>query len=390
MLKTFLKIGKYLIRLASVCLVSLIPKNKSIWVFGAWFGKSFSDNPKYMYQYVASAHSKEITPIWIAKDRELINNLQKLGVNAYYYKSVMGIYYQIVAKVAFVGHSITSDLNSCFIGFNTKRIQLWHGIPLKKIGFDDHIFTNKPGLLQRRPKVFALLTNDSYDMITSTGGKCSKIFSSAFNLPLEKCVITGFPRNDVFLEKENKPSKKYKVIYMPTFRGGLGAEFDLFKSFGFDLIDIEKKLAAENIELHIRTHPANKPSKFILKAIENSDCLQMSTISDIYECINSYDCLITDYSSIMFDFVISGKPIILAPFDLDSYLKVDRELYYDYSDITGNTKCLNWHEVINEIISVKSAKLINSNEFLQSHHDSKGSEKNAFSANVFKSVLKLL
>ncbi|MFT6835267.1 MAG: CDP-glycerol glycerophosphotransferase (TagB/SpsB family) [Francisellaceae bacterium] len=389
-MKTFLKIGTYLFRFTAVCLVSLIPKNKSIWVFGAWFGKSFTDNPKYMYQYLASVHSNEITPIWIAKDNKLVKELKKQGVNAYYHNSVAGIYYQIVAKFAFVGHSITSDLNPLFIGFNTKRIQLWHGVPLKKIGFDDHIFTNKRGFFQKKPTISALLTNNSYDIVTSTGNKCSKIFSSAFNLPLEKCLITGFPRNDVFLEKKLKRPYKYQVIYMPTFRGGIGTEFDLFKSFGFDSKDVEKKLAAENIELHIRTHPANKPSSFILKAIENSDYIQISTISDIYECINSYDCLITDYSSIMFDFVISGKPIILAPFDIDSYLKVDRELYYNYEDIAEQKKCLNWDEVINEIISFKNAKRIYCNEFLKSHHDCTYTEKYAFSANVFKAVIKYL
>lgn len=389
-MKIILKIGKYLFRLTAVCLSTLIPKNKSIWVFGAWFGKSFSDNPKYMYQYVASAHSDEITPIWIAKDSKLVKELKKQGVNAYYHKSVLGIYYQIVAKVAFVGHSITSDLNPFFIGFNTKRIQLWHGVPLKKIGFDDLVFTNKQGFFQRNPKILALLTNDSYDIVTSTGNKCSKIFSSAFNLPLEKCLITGFPRNDVFLEKKLKNPCKYQVIYMPTFRGGIGTEFDLFKSFGFDSKNVEKKLAAENIELHIRTHPANKPSNFILKAIENSDYMQISTISDIYECINSYDCLITDYSSIMFDFVISGKPIILAPFDIDSYLKVDRELYQDYENIAEQAKCLNWDEVINEIISLKNTRKIYCNEFLKSHHDYAHTEKNAFSNNVFKAVTKYL
>lgn len=388
-MKSFLKIGKYILRLTSICLVSLIPKNKSIWVFGAWFGKSFSDNPKYMYQYVDSLDG-DITPIWIAKDKKLVEELQTKKVNVFYHRSIKGIYYQVIAKVAFVGHSISSDLNPSLIGFNTIRVQLWHGIPLKKIGFDDKVFNSQQSLSLRHPKLSVFLTNDSYDLVTSTGLKCSKAFSTAFNIPIDKCAITGFPRNDVFLKEEVKNLSRYKVIYMPTFRGEIGTEFNLFESFGFDLKKIEEKLASENIELHIRTHPANKPSEIFLKGIINSNVLKISAISDIYEEINNYDCLVTDYSSIMFDFILNGKPIVFAPFDLDNYLKADRQLYCDYSDITSRTKCLNWGEVIKEVVSLKNERKCYSNVFLESYHDCKNTEENIFSSNVYNAVFKFL
>lgn len=388
-MKIIFKIGKYLLRLTSLCLVSLIPKNRYIWVFGAWFGRDFSDNPKYMYQYVASLEGN-IKPIWITKDKKLAGELQSRKTNAFYYKSIKGIYYQVIAKVVFVGHSVSADLNPAFIAFNTKRVQLWHGIPFKKIGFDDDVYNTQNSISLSYPKLSSLLTNDRYDMVTSTGRKCSNVFSSAFNISIEKCVITGFPRNDVFFTESIKRSSKYKVIYMPTFRGEMGDEFNLFESFGFQLREIEEKLAGKMIELHIRTHPANSPSKSFLKAIKNSRVVKISTISDIYEDINDYDCLVTDYSSIMFDFILNGKPIIFAPFDLENYLKEDRQLYCDYSEISNQVKCLNWQEVINEVVRFKHERNNYSNEFLQSYHDCKNTEENIFSANVFNAVIKFL
>lgn len=386
----FFKLLKYGLRSICVCFTTLIPNNKSIWVFGAWFGKNFSDNPKYMYLYVASMDSNEITPVWITKDIIVARELNSQGINAYYYRSLMGIYYQMRAKVAFVSHGISSDLNPAFIGFNTRRVQLWHGIPLKKIGFDDHIFSTKNALAKNNPKLFSLLLNDKFDIVISSGNRCSELFSSAFNEPLRKIINTGFPRNDVFLSKPEKKfsGNAYKVIYMPTFRGERGDEFDLFELFGFNVDEIEKAFDSENIELHIRTHPANCPSAQFLSKINSCNNIKISTVDDIYEEINNFDCLVTDYSSIMFDFAISEKPILFAPFDLDNYLEADRELYYSYSDISEDNICKNWPELTEKILYIKNnmSKYKNSNQLIRSFHDDIYIEKNSFSINVFNEV----
>jgi CDP-glycerol glycerophosphotransferase (TagB/SpsB family) len=389
-----IKIWKYLLRFTCVCLVTLIPKRKSIWVFGAWFGKSFSDNPKYLYQYLESLSPKEVTPVWIAKDLAVVLELKKQGVNAHHHNSLKGVFYQMIAKVAFVTHAISSDLSPSFIGLNTKRVQLWHGVPLKKIGFDDLLFTTKNTLAIKYPKLYSILLNDKFDLVISTGSKCSELFSSAFNEPKEKIVSTGFPRNDVFLfpAKEKPLGSPYKVIYMPTFRGGVGDEFNLFELFGFNFDKIEKVFGNENIELHIRTHPANCPPSSFLSKLKGSKQIKISIVSDIYEEINSYDCLVTDYSSIMFDFAISQKPILFVPFDLNEYLKADRELYCPYYVISGGNISKSWPELIGEIVEIKNnpCKYSNSNEFIRSFHDDINLDRNSFSYNVYSEVNKLL
>ena len=95
--KHIIKVFFYLAKCCMVFLSSIVPKNQKIWVFGAWNGNSFSDNPKYLYLYVNQCCKENVLPIWITKDRTLAENLSTQGINSYYYKSILGIYYQLIA-----------------------------------------------------------------------------------------------------------------------------------------------------------------------------------------------------------------------------------------------------------------------------------------------------
>jgi CDP-glycerol glycerophosphotransferase len=81
--------------------------------------------------------------------------------------------------------------------------------------------------------------------------------------------------------------------------------------------------------------------------------IHIDNTPDIYETINRYDCLITDYSSIYFDFLLTNKPIVFSAFDLEVYKKNERQLYFDFDEVTLNPNCLNWTEVIERVIDLK-------------------------------------
>lgn len=377
----------YIFKVPMFIIVSLIPKQKNIWIFGAWFGKSISDNPKYLYQYLRD-NNPEIKPIWITKNKILLNNTD--GFDVYYYKSFKGIYYQVFASMAFVTHSIATDFNSPFIGLNTKRILLWHGAPLKKIGYDDEKYTTKNHIARRYHRLFSFLTNNIYNYVISNGNICSRSFLTAFNLKNENILLTGFPRNDVFSNRDYMGDKRLKAIYMPTFRGAIGEEVDLFDRYGFDISFIDEVLSNSNIALTIRVHPANSPSSELSNKIALSTSIKVSLVSDIYEEIDNYDVLITDYSSIMFDFAITKRPIIFAPFDIERYLLKDRELYIKYEDIVGNDFSRSWNDILDALLKLKS----NPNAFVfdslvYRYHDEKLEEERMFSARLTKVLTNL-
>ncbi|PSU54730.1 hypothetical protein CTM80_20390 [Photobacterium phosphoreum] len=173
-------------------------------------------------------------------------------------------------------------------------------------------------------------------------------------------------------------------------RQAIGEEVDLFDRYGFDISFIDEVLSNSNIELTIRVHPANSPSSELSNKIALSTSIKVSLVSDIYEEIDNYDVLITDYSSIMFDFAITKRPIIFAPFDIERYLLKDRELYIKYEDIVGNDFSRSWNDILDALLKLKS----NPNAFVfdslvYRYHDEKLEEERMFSARLTKVLTNL-
>ena len=87
----------------------------------------------------------------------------------------------------------------------------------------------------------------------------------------------------------------------------------------------------------------------MLKQISSSNNIFLLDQDDIYKVLHTFSMLITDYSSIYFDYLLTNNPIIFTPFDKDNYLKKDREFYYSYDKITPGPHALNWKEVMHNI-----------------------------------------
>ncbi|MCK7634359.1 MULTISPECIES: CDP-glycerol glycerophosphotransferase family protein [unclassified Shewanella] len=320
----------------------LLPVNNNIWVFGSWFGKRYSDNPKYLYEYVIN--NTGIKAYWIVKDRELESELCEAGVNAFYYLSLKGIWVQCRASMAFVSHSISSDLLPIAISPKCKRVQLWHGFPFKKIGYDDDKFSKLNRFGRRFSILFSYLNNDYYTIAVSSGEKCKSRFSTAFNLPMDRVLSLGFVRNDIF-HYEPLFDKKItrKIIYMPTFRGEYNSYFSAISSD--ELISLNIVLKENDFQLDLRIHPANLIDEATLKALEFCENIKISSSDDIYESICDYDELVTDFSSVMFDFSILNKPVIFDLRGVEEYLARDRGVYAGDSFHCGSLTFKTWAQL---------------------------------------------
>lgn len=359
--KNFLKLIKYISMLPLYWLSHIIPKDKNLWVFGAWFGERYADNSKYLFEYVNKNHP-EIKVVWLTRNKNTYNFVRKKGYNVAKTFSLKGWYYALRAKVAVVSNGI-SDVN-IFTTANTKVVQLWHGIPLKKIMFDDKITFKHPTIWKKFLFfIFPFLKKHidySNTLLIATSEEVQKIISSAFRVPIGQVKITGYPRNDSFFYKPKKDLKftkkllsfKYQgkkiAIYMPTHRKE--GELDINKLFLSDLEVIDKKLKALNYILLIKLHFCHTKESLLLKEIKhysNIIIINDNMIEqDIYNILRLTDLLITDYSSIYFDYLLLDKPMIFAPFDIETYIKSDREFYYNYDEVTPGPKAKNWNEVI--------------------------------------------
>jgi len=370
----------------------ILPKEKDLWVFGAWFGGKYSDNTKYFYEFCESKKNKNY---WIVKDKSLLLSLSEKNINVLYYLSLKGLWVQLRAEKVFITQSVMSDLFSPAIN-RTVIFQLWHGLALKKIMFD----VKKSYKMRIFESVMSCIFPYSMhrqDYVVATSNETSRIFASAFNLPLSKVLITGLPRNDKLINskvKEKQQTAKFNFIYMPTFRGGIGSEIDLFYRFKFDADRLSRLLDENNATLTLRLHPVNKPSNELLSSISEKQNIYFSDTDDIYEEINRYDCLITDFSSIYLDFILTDKPIIFSPFELDSYISNDRELYYNYEEATLPCYCYNWTGIERKIVEVVQGNLsrdyYNKYKMLQEvFHNINKTGRTGFCDNLFSQIIAL-
>lgn len=324
-----------------------IPRSNRIWVFGSTFSNRFADNPKYFYLYLTQYEKADIKPIWISKNKEVIRLLHMNNYQAYYQNSLKGIWYSLRAKI-YIFDNYSKDINFLFSG-GAIKINLWHGIPLKKIQ-KDNLFdkVRNPNTKWEKLKYSLRRISDEKPShyVLTTANFLEPIFSSAFQT--KKVLVCGYPRNDFlifddiqnlltaeeerlyqFIQNENKKM----VLYMPTFRT---SEDKLIDIIDFD--QFHNFLKDNNILFYIKVHPKSKLKNKLKDLISYDDIILLNADFDPYPILKRTDVLITDYSSIYFDFLLMDKPILFFDYDRNEYLENSREMYFDYDDFTPGKK----------------------------------------------------
>lgn len=329
----------------------LVPRSKNIWVFGAWYGQKFSDNSKWLYEYVLE-HNPEIKAVWITKNRDVYKKLQSQNKPVAMSTSFKGAWWCLWAKYVLLTSGVV-DVNAFTLN-GCKQIWLWHGMPLKKILNSDTTYLN----LSKRNRIIQKIFNPYYSFRPYNTLTSSDFFTpflmEAFNLPKNKILKTGLPRCDAFFQKKDeqliqKFKKQYPGVkiffYMPTFRMNSqmnGIPFNPFiGKYGFYENEFSEFLEKENIILLYKPHFADKTMKVQIQT-SRFVLLDDYCFEDLYILLNNIDCLITDYSSVFFDFVPTKKPIYLFTFDYEEYKKKSRDHYFNMYEQMNGIICNNW------------------------------------------------
>lgn len=343
-------------------------RNENLWVFGEWFGERCCDNCFYFANYVSQNHP-EINVVWISKAQA---NLSKLDSRIVKYVSDSAKAIDVLkhAGVVFWTHSY-GDLSTkpSFYISGALMVNLWHGLPIKKIQLDMPSSAIHKMITRIR---FALYGGKIY---TVSSGVFSEIYHSAFACSKRNMIKTGSPRNTIFYNNSSISSSKNDLIkyinssgrnlgkdtriitYMPTFRDNNQYVFT------FDeLIDNEDlcHILEENnavivqklhfITLH-RGDTENKTSKYLVNLSDYNS----------QELLAASDILITDYSSCVFDFLMLNKPIIHFAYDYDYYSKNDRGVYFKMDDVA----CGDFVKTQKDLIKAINDNLINSQRNLE-------------------------
>lgn len=331
-----------------------VTRQKDLWAFGS-YGNAFNDNAKYLFIYLHENHP-EIKCAWISGSPDTVNVLKQKGCRAFHRWSPSGIFFTLRARYWFV-NSYVSDVN-IYLSKRAFVFNLWHGIPLKKIEFD--ITTGPLGKIFQSPSfleknLFHAAQFRKPDAMLSTSQLVtSQLFSRAFRIAEEKCVSLGYPRLDIFnlddlhfskwatnwasesgLNLLNK-MKIYKetCLYLPTWRDN---NPDFIEFILNDIVDLNSQLVANNVLLVIKLHPYT-PRTFITALTCHSNVHLMDNSDDIYPILKYSSRLVTDYSSVYFDYLMLDRPIGFYAFDVDSYQTHGRSFYFDYDSNTPGEK----------------------------------------------------
>ncbi|ARV46357.1 CDP-glycerol glycerophosphotransferase family protein [Bacillus inaquosorum] len=345
-MKSFIliKCRSLLVRAYSVLfkIFALLPRNNKLILFESYSGKQFSCNPRAIYEYLQENKDQyDYKLIW-SIDKRYLSALD--GVDAAYIKrfSLKWIWYMATAK-----YWITNSRLPLWIPKpkNTLYVQTWHGTPLKKLANDmDEV--HMPGTTTEKYKQNFLQEASKWDYLISPNAYSTEIFKRAFQFK-KQILETGYPRNDILysLNKESLINKvkqelgigedKKIILYAPTWRDNEFKKVGQYKfKLQFDLEEMKRELG-DSVVILLRMHYLVS-EKFNLRKYKDF-VKDVSLYKDIRDLYLISDLLITDYSSVFFDYMNLKKPIVFFVYDLPAYRDSIRGFYFDFQQKTpGN------------------------------------------------------
>ncbi len=349
------RIGELIIGYPIYALSFLFPRSKKKWVFGTNVG--FTDNAKYLYLY--TLEQGEIEAYWISKKKDVVKQMRSMNLPAYYCWSWKGLYTCLRASV-YVYTSHTQCINF-FTSGGAKKVNLWHGVGIKSGKGDG----NKDTSTAYKSIFMRIAAPHNYEKDTlflSTSSLMSQLFASyiygcneMYEGMYPRCAFLMKPLHQIEADIKKYETadikhivqtfKQYKhvVLYMPTWRRNLKDEF--IKEAGFDFQQLNDVAKAKNMLFVFKLHPAVKYAQS--NALEYSNLCFLDKNVDVYPLLPFTTMLITDYSSIYYDYILmEDKEIILFPFDKDEYERTSEKLAFSYDDYTPGPRAYSFKSLL--------------------------------------------
>lgn len=345
------KIFYYFLKSIVLYLSMLFPRNRKLIIFGAWFGDKYDDNSRYFYEYIL-LNRPDIDVYWITKNISIYEKLKEEKKPVYLSNTPKSILLTLRAKYICTSTGIgdIGELNVNVTG-GAYLINLWHGLPLKKIMYDDEYSKNAKNNLKNKILYYLKFFPRRHEFVVSTSDKISQIYESAFRLKKNHIIQLGQPRNDYFFQEHiNKYKERFKdkkiILYMPTHRNEGKTEIKIDELFDLKILD--KWCSDNNYVFVIKKHFYHSKEKVISTSFENIVEIT-NEVTESQVLLDATDILITDYSSCYIDYLLLDRPIIFFDYDLENYKKEDRKMYFEYDEVTPGEKCEDFNQLYNVI-----------------------------------------
>ena len=348
-----------------------LPINKKRVMFESFLGRNVSGNPKYLYeQMIKDGLDNKYDLIWI------LNNIDEPinGSGKKVKRKTLKYYYYMATSKYWIFNCRQAD--EIIKRKENIYLQTWHGTPLKKLAMDmDNVnMAGQTDINEYKEKFY----NNSrrWDYLLIQNDYSREIFKKAF--AFNKTILNGYPANDILYTENNKesidkikdklniPKNKKIILYAPTWRDDNFYKKGHYRmNIELDLDRMQKELGNEYIILlrmhYLITNNINieKYKGFVYDYSQGYDIQELYLVSDI---------LITDYSSVIFDYSNLNRPIIFFTYDIEQYRDALRGFYFDFEeeapgplvvDTEGVIECLKSIDDINKQYKNKKEKFYN-------------------------------
>lgn len=334
------------------------PKDDYCWAFPVCgFDHLFSGNERLLFESVKD--NPKIHKVILTRSKSV--QLDGVNIDVVPLKSLEGQKLLIKARYIFIKHSPTRNAQYPLDTEQHRFINLWHGIPLKRIGYAS---------LDQLSQLDAISAEHARCHAVISSSKVDRLAMAAAFYPLSyhNVWVTGLPRNDMILRDENSLPADFQdqlgrlrqalagrrlVLFAPTFRNAQAQGYYPFS-------EAERQALADCLNAHgavlgIREHMADKAHSYS----ESLGGMDMPVISldrlyyaDIELLYREAELLITDYSSCFIDYMLTGKPEICFAYDYESYAGSERGLFYDLNDVFPGPICFDFPALLESLQKV--------------------------------------
>lgn len=320
------------------------------YAFGSFRG-AFNDNAKYLYIWL-SENCTDVDAAWISNSKATVRLVRSLGLRSHYVFSLKGAYFALTSRYWFF-NSYTSDIMFCLSG-GAVCVNLWHGIGLKRTDFNTVSGPMGDRFIRHRPKE-VFFHPESFrrpDYLVSSAPFQTVMFAKAFRISEARCLEYGYPRNTILHMTDSEREafvlryepestmelinrcKQFKevFIYMPTWRDSQRRVFVQ----SMDLRILNDVMVSKNAIMLLKPH-----ANTIVDGISSfSNISLIDSKVDVYSILPYTDVLITDYSSVLYDYLtMKEKGVILYLYDYEEYVS-ERDFYYPFEgNVAGVRVC---------------------------------------------------
>lgn len=348
---------------------ALMPRRRDfLSVIGRDEGK-FVDNAKYFYLQAAPLLAGSVRMAFITERQDVADMLADAPYETMVYPSTRAVWFLLRSGTVVVDSIEWPRRLRRFLVVGAKLVQLWHGVGFKRIELDKwknevsaSDVLSSPRTLAMRKAVHSFTGRlVRYDAVNTTSTFYrDDVFARAFLS--RHFLVAGYPRNTfgklddmasmlawrnvdasvVKLLPQWLDAKRRIVLIAPTFRDSRATPMGLAPNVVSLLDDY---CETHGVELVFKFHPFERQAD----QVRGRHLHLCSPDSDLYPLMPASSALVTDYSSIYMDYLLLDKPVLFLVPDVDQYIREDRQLQFDFDDMTPGPKLNSWQELVNEL-----------------------------------------